>query len=292
MSDGGATLSYTMPASIYKSPRGRAEVLRLYDEAVARLGVEHEDLTVGTRLGDTHVLAIGPRTPLLFLPGGNFLNLTCLGWFLPWRTLTVSTRRTSSASRAGARRRGPRRRGTATPSGWRTSSTESAYARGSHSSAFPTALVSPSGPWAWPPERISRAVLVSPAGIAAGPLWRMLVGVGAPMLLYRLRPTEDYLLRAARALLTEPEDPAFGPAVRQLGAIYWHSGWMPACPGWPPRMSSEDSGVRWRCSPLRRMRFSPLGRSFRGPGRSSPTSPRPSPSEAAATSPRRRDSSA
>jgi hypothetical protein len=38
------------------------------------------------------------------------------------------------------------------------------------------------------------------------------------MLLYRLRPTEEHLLGAARPLFTEPEDPAFGPAVRQLGA--------------------------------------------------------------------------
>jgi hypothetical protein len=37
-----------------------------------------------------------------------------------------------------------------------------------------------------------------------------------PMLLYRLRPTREYLLRAARPILTEPED----LAVRQLGAIY------------------------------------------------------------------------
>ena len=72
------------------------------------------------------------------------------------------------------------------------------------------------------PERVSRAALVSPAGIAAGPLARMLLEVVAPMLLYRLRPTEARLLRAARPLLTEPEEPDFGPAVRQIGAVYRH----------------------------------------------------------------------
>ncbi len=50
----------------------------------------------------------------------------------------------------------------------------------------------------------------------------MLVEVAVPMLLYRLRPTQKRLLRAARPLLTEPENPAFGPAVRQLGAVYRH----------------------------------------------------------------------
>jgi len=49
------------------------------------LGPGYESLTVGTRLGDTHVLALGPEnaSPVVFLPGGNFLNPTCLSWFLP-----------------------------------------------------------------------------------------------------------------------------------------------------------------------------------------------------------------
>jgi pimeloyl-ACP methyl ester carboxylesterase len=72
------------------------------------------------------------------------------------------------------------------------------------------------------PERVSRVALVSPSGIAAGSVLPMLARVVLPMLLYRLRPTRARLLRAARPLLTELEDPAFGPAVRQLGAVYRH----------------------------------------------------------------------
>ena len=70
------------------------------------------------------------------------------------------------------------------------------------------------------PERVSRAALVSPSGIAAGPLRRMLAEVALPMLLYRLRPTRERLLRAARPILTEPEEDDL--AVRQLGAVYRH----------------------------------------------------------------------
>ena len=52
---------------------------------MAGLGPGHESLTVGTRLGDTHVLALGPEgaPPVVFLPGANALNPTCLKWFLP-----------------------------------------------------------------------------------------------------------------------------------------------------------------------------------------------------------------
>ena len=44
----------------------------------------------------------------------------------------------------------------------------------------------------------------------------MLFDVALPMVLYRLEPTRERLLRAARPILTDPED----LAVRQLGAIY------------------------------------------------------------------------
>jgi pimeloyl-ACP methyl ester carboxylesterase len=38
------------------------------------------------------------------------------------------------------------------------------------------------------------------------------------MLLYRLRPTEERLMRAAMPLYTEPTDPTFTPAISQLEA--------------------------------------------------------------------------
>ena len=50
-----------MPASIYKCRAGEAEIQALYDEALDGLGLGYESLTVGTRSGDTHVLAVGPE---------------------------------------------------------------------------------------------------------------------------------------------------------------------------------------------------------------------------------------
>ena len=74
-----------MPATGYRSAEGEAHIGALYDEALAALGADYESVTVGTRLGDTHVIAVGPEgsPPALFLPGGNFLNPTRLRWFLP-----------------------------------------------------------------------------------------------------------------------------------------------------------------------------------------------------------------
>ena len=69
-----------MPESIYKTPEGEAEIRTLYDEALVELGLGYESLSVGTRLGDTHVITLGPEgaPPAVFLPGGNALNPTCL----------------------------------------------------------------------------------------------------------------------------------------------------------------------------------------------------------------------
>jgi pimeloyl-ACP methyl ester carboxylesterase len=68
------------------------------------------------------------------------------------------------------------------------------------------------------PGRVAGAVLVSPAGIAAGPIWPMLRDAALPMLVYRARPNRGRLMRAARPLLTEPVE----PYVRQLGLVYRH----------------------------------------------------------------------
>jgi pimeloyl-ACP methyl ester carboxylesterase len=72
------------------------------------------------------------------------------------------------------------------------------------------------------PERLTKAALISPAAIATSPYLSMLLVIGPPTLLYRLRPTEERLKRAAMPLFTDPEDPAFGPAIRQLGAALRH----------------------------------------------------------------------
>ena len=95
---------------------------------------------------------------------------------------------------------------------------------------------SPLGPWASPPNASQGRRWSPPSAYAAGPVLRMLAGVAVPMLLYRLRPTREHLLRAARPLLTEPEEPDFVPAVRQLGAVYRHL----RLDAGLPRMATEE----------------------------------------------------
>jgi len=206
-----------MPGSIYKSREGEAEIQALYDEALHGLGLPYESLTVDTRAGDTHVLAAGPKDapPVLLLPGGNFVNPTCLRWFSPLAALNrlYAPDLVGQPGRSSQTRPSPKGDGHAF---WVEDVLDSLGLRHvpllglSYGAGLAIRTMSLA------PERVSRAALVSPAAMAAGPIPRMLFDVALPMLLYRLRPTRERLLRAARPILIEPED----LAVRQLGAIY------------------------------------------------------------------------
>ena len=278
-----------MPESIYKTPEGEAEIRALYDEALTGLGFGYESLTVGTRLGDTHVLALGPEgaPPVVFLPGGNFLNPTCLKWFLPLaeRHRLYAPDIVGQPGRSAQERTSPKGDGHAF---WAEDvldglGLERAPLVGlSYGAGLAVRTVGLA------PERVSQAALVCPSGIAAGPVLPMLARVVLPMLLYRLRPTEERLRRAAMPLFTKPEDPAFGAAVRQLGAALRYLRLDADLPVRPPRRNSLASGGQWRSSPPRRTRSSLPGRSSRGRGKSSQTWPWPRSWKAAATSPRRR----
>lgn len=203
--------------SIYRSPEGRAEVLALYDEALGRLGAGYESRTVATSFGDTHVLMIGPEDapPLMVLQGGNFLNPLCLAWFLPLadehRLIApdiVGQPGRSAETRPSSKGDGHARWMVEVLDGlWLDSVPFVGISYGAG------VILRVAG---YAPERISRAVLVSPSGIAIGSIPRMIKDVALPMLLYRAFPNRERLLRAARPILTEPED----LYVRQLGAVY------------------------------------------------------------------------
>jgi pimeloyl-ACP methyl ester carboxylesterase len=208
-----------MPESIYKTPEGEAEIRMLYDEALAGLGPGYESLTVATRLGDTHVIALGAEgaPPAVFLPGNNALNPTCLKWFLP----LAERHRLYAPDIVG--HPGLSAQTSPSPKGDGHAFWTEDVLDGLGLERAPLVGISYGAAIAIrtmvvAPERVTRTALVSPAGIAAGSFLRILLEVGTPTLLYRLRPTEERLKRAARLLFTEPEDPTFDPAVRQLGA--------------------------------------------------------------------------
>jgi pimeloyl-ACP methyl ester carboxylesterase len=204
---------------IYRSPEGEVALAALYEEALALLGPEHETVRVGTRFGETHVILAGPEDapPLVVLPGGNFLNPLCLSWFLP----LAASFRVYAPDIIGQPGRSAPARPSAKGNGhafWlidvldglglgRVSLVGISYGAGLILRLAGIA-----------PDRIAGSALVSPAGVAAGPIWPMVKETAVPMLLYRAFPNRRRLLRAARPILTDLEE----PYVRQLGLVYRH----------------------------------------------------------------------
>lgn len=206
-------------SSIYRSPEGEAELAAFYEEALARLVPGCGARMIGTSLGETHVILAGPEDapPLVVLPGGNFLNPLCLSWFMP----LAGAFRVYAPDIVGQPGRSAQNRPSAKGDGHARWLVEVLDGLGlgrvpfvgiSYGAGLVLRLAGLA------PERIAGSALVSPAGIAVGPIWPMIRETVLPMLLYRAFPNQKRLLRAARPILTDLEE----PYVRQLGLVYRH----------------------------------------------------------------------
>ena len=206
-------------SSIYRSPEGEAELAALYEEALARLGPGYEIRLIGTSLGETHVILAGPEDapPLVVLPGGNFLNPMCLSWFLPlagafriYAPDIIGQPGRSAQARPSAKGDGHAR--------WLLDVLDGLglgrvpFVGISYGAGVVLRLAGLA------PGRVAGSALVSPAGIAVGPIWPMVRQTALPALVYRAFPNQKRLLRAARPILTDLEE----PYVRQLGLVYRH----------------------------------------------------------------------
>ncbi len=179
-------------------------MLDLYDRAVDALGVDVEERWVETRHGRTHLLVTGPPEgpPLMLFHGGNALNPLSLAWFRPlareWRIHAPDT--IGHPGKSAETRLDPDGDG---------------YGRWTVGvlDALEIDRVSMVGPSygaaiilraaAVAPERIERAALVVPAGIAP-PRRLGILRLALPLLGYRLAPNPARLRRAAAPLFTEP----------------------------------------------------------------------------------------
>lgn len=208
---GGGRPATTLPSSamgsIYRSRRGKARILDLYDRGVAALGMEVEERWVETRFGDTHVLVAGPAAapPLVAFHGGNALNPLSLGWFRPlarrWRIHAPDT--VGHPGRSAETRPDPGGDGYGL---WAVDALD-----GLGLERVP--MVGPSYGGgiilrlaAVAPERIERAALVVPAGLVEPRRVSLVARLALPTLAYRLASTPERLRSVSRVLFTEPPE--------------------------------------------------------------------------------------
>ena len=170
-----------MVESIYKRPEGEAEIRALYEEALAGLGLGYESLTIRTRLGDIHVLTLGPEgaPPIVFLPGANALNPTCLKWFLPLaeRHRLHAPDIVGQPGFSAQTRPSPKGDGHAF---WAGDVLDGLGLKRAPLVGLSYGAAVAIRTMGVAPERVSKAALVSPAGIAASPFLRMFFEIGPP----------------------------------------------------------------------------------------------------------------
>lgn len=204
--------------SIYKSESGKKEIVALYNKALHRLNVVYRSQMVSTQFGKTHVLEIGPKDgpPIMIFQGGNAINPMVLSWFKPLLTNEFRILAPDTIGHPGL------------SSEKRISPLDDSFGRWvvdllDNYDIQKAILIGPSygagiilRTAAYTPDRVSKAVLVVPAGIAAPSIYKILRKIVIPMIVYRFAPSKERLRKVIEPMSTEELDGFFEDAT---GAI-------------------------------------------------------------------------
>lgn len=196
-------------ATIYRSEAARLAIEALYDRARDHLPFATTERLVPTRFGDAHVLQAGPddAPPVVVFQGGNVVNPLTLAWFAPLADRfrihapdTIGQPGKSRGARVSAN--------DASLGQWAVDVLDGLDLRApavvgiSYGGGVVLRLA------ALAPERIGRAVLVVPAGIADVPVGSMLA-LAAGYLGYRLVPLRPFVESTVHRLTGGDPDALF-----------------------------------------------------------------------------------
>ena len=195
--------------SIYRTPEGQAVIHTLYDKHLAETGIQTESRMVPTRFGQTHVLLAGPETgtPLVLLHGGNTINPSMLAWGKSlagkYRLYALDT--IGHPGKSDPVRLSPRNDSYGQ---WVVDVLDGldlespAFMASSYGAGI---LLNTA---AYAPGRISKAVVLIPSGLVSIPWWTMLFELLLPLVVYRLAPSRERVLRVLRPMFLENPIPA------------------------------------------------------------------------------------
>ncbi|WML48041.1 alpha/beta hydrolase [Neobacillus sp. PS3-34] len=184
--------------TIYKSELGKQRIADRYRTYLINMDSQFEEVNVKTRFGKTHVLITGPADgkPLFIFQGGNCISPMTLSWFEPllceyriYASDTIGHPGFSDETRLSGK--------------------DNSYALWiadlmDYFNLEKSAFIGPSFGGgmilrlaAFLPERISCAILVSPAGIAIGSKATLIKEILLPLTLYKMTGSERHLKKIA-----------------------------------------------------------------------------------------------
>ncbi|MFX3623135.1 MAG: alpha/beta fold hydrolase [Ectobacillus sp.] len=194
--------------TIYKNPEGKRKLLEIYDNMKNGLDTDFEDTYVETRFGKTHILVGGNQDgePLICFHGGNVVNPITLKWFEPlakqYRLYAPDT--IGHPGKSDEVRLNPQSHEYAQ---WvcdfmdGLGLAKAKFIGPSYGGGILIRLAT------YAPERIEKAVLLVPSGIAGGKIANMMKKILIPLAVYKLFPNGKNLLRACEAMFDTTIDP-------------------------------------------------------------------------------------
>ncbi len=194
--------------SIYKDPAGKKRILELYDKMQNELDTKFESNYVETRFGKTHILVGGnpDAEPLICFHGGNVVNPITLKWFehlaAKYRIYAPDT--IGHPGKSDETRLQPRSNEYAQ---WTCDVMDSLglqkakFIGPSYGGGILIRLA------AYAPERIEKAVLLVPSGIANGKISNMMKEILIPLAIYKMFPSDKNLYKACQGMFDTEIDP-------------------------------------------------------------------------------------
>ncbi|UCH89559.1 MAG: alpha/beta hydrolase [Thermoplasmata archaeon] len=189
--------SISKMVTIYRTPEGETKIIELYDKILAELEIDFEETMIKTRFGETHIIITGPKKapPLIILQGGNTVSPVTLSWFLPllkkFRVYAPDT--IGHPGKSSQNRISPKDESFGK---WVADILDNLNLKKAAfiGPSYGAGIILRTATFA--PERISKAVLFVPSGIATGSMGKMIFKIVFPMLMYRFRPTDKRLVKA------------------------------------------------------------------------------------------------
>jgi len=205
--------------TIYRSLEGKEQILKLYDQDWAAMGLETESAFISTRYGKTHVIISGPRDaePIVVFHGGNMISPISFAWLIPlvkrYRIYAPDT-----VGHPGYSAETRLKPATFQYGEWATDVIDGlglekpVVLGGSYGAGILLNLA------AYAPQKIGKAILVVPSGFAPPPMLPLIAKIGIPMIMYQFTHKRDWLVRSLIPMCPQPSD----DIVEITGAVYRH----------------------------------------------------------------------